>query len=102
MCCQSDAAIDKVCACNGIVGVGQYAAMSKMKLYTATRLDGAMIMFSHPFEDEWSAEEVAAWLVVRAAQGQKKGPSGRPGASRLGRLAEYGYRITEVEVVYVQ
>jgi hypothetical protein len=76
--------------------------MSKLKLYTATRSDGAMLAFSHPFEEEWTAEEVAAWLVVRAAQAQQNVPAGRRGASRFERLAEYGYRITDVEVVYVQ
>lgn len=73
--------------------------MSKMKLYTATRSDGAMLAFSHPVEEEWTAEEVAGWLVVRAAQAETRSPAGRRGASRFGRLAEYGFRITQVEVV---
>lgn len=76
--------------------------MSKMKLYTATRTDGAMVAFSHPVEEEWTAEEVAGWLVVRAAQAEEHGPASRRGASRFERLAEYGYRITGVEVVHVQ
>lgn len=73
--------------------------MSKMKLYTATRSDGAMLAFSHPAEEEWTVEEVAGWLVVRAAQAQDVVTPDRGCATRLGRLAEYGYRITEVQLV---
>ncbi|WP_019703413.1 hypothetical protein [Paracidovorax oryzae] len=71
--------------------------MPKIKVYTATRADGAMLAFSHPVEEEWTVEDVARQLLEQAQRSQDLIPDGRRGATRVERLAEYGFAITSVE-----
>lgn len=73
--------------------------MPKMKVYTATRADGATLEFSHFIDQEWTVEEVARRLVGQAQELQALIPDGRRGAGPVERLSEYGFAITSVEEV---
>ncbi|GEM_PF-6919268 len=73
--------------------------MKKLKVYIATRADGASVDFVHPEDEPLSLEEVARELVLEAGKQQTLVPNGRRGASHLERLAEYGYTINSIETV---